>query len=511
MPTLTTVFLPFCLIALPWLNPFSFGPTPAVMPLLFSWACALALMGSYGLGVMGTDGERLVRVTRAAWLAAASLSAVLGLLQYFGVSARFEPWVNSTGLGEAFGNLRQRNQFATLTNIGLVALLAWTVQAPGPATPVAKGAPTWPLARRWVFALLAAGLLGLGNAASSSRTGLVQLGMLVLLAGVWRSWRRPQARGVLLAAALAYAVGALVLPRLAGLDPLSAGILARLHEGDSACGSRLTLWGNVWHLTTLKPWLGWGWGELSYAHFITLYPGNGPRFCELLGNAHNLPLHLAVELGLPVALAFCSAFALALWCAKPWRESNASRQMAWAVIAVILMHSLLEYPLWYGPFQMAFGLSVWMLLRTPARQGESSKPFSPLAPYLRAWVAMLLIAFVAYAAWDYQRISQIYLPPPERQAAYRENTLTKISATWLFRHQVNFAGLSTAELSASNAAPLHDLALDLLHYSPEARVVERVIESAELLGLKDEAAYYRARFQAAYPERYAQWLTEKKP
>ncbi len=27
--------------------------------------------------------------------------------------------------------------------------------------------------------------------------------------------------------------------------------------------------------------------------------------------------------------------------------------MAWGVLAIILLHSLLEYPLWYGPFQMA--------------------------------------------------------------------------------------------------------------------------------------------------------------
>ena len=33
------------LLALPWLNPFSGGPTPAVLPLLFSWICLLAVFG----------------------------------------------------------------------------------------------------------------------------------------------------------------------------------------------------------------------------------------------------------------------------------------------------------------------------------------------------------------------------------------------------------------------------------------------------------------------------------
>ena len=50
------------------------------------------------------------------------------------------------------------------------------------------------------------------------------------------------------------------------------------------------------------------------------------------------------------------------------------------------------------------------------------------------------------------------------------------------------------------------LALQLLHFSPEASVVARVIESARLLGRDEEVAYYRLRFQAAYPQEYAAWL-----
>ena len=34
---------------------------------------------------------------------------------------------------------------------------------------------------------------------------------------------------------------------------------------------------------------------------------------------------------------------------------------ATSVLAIIALHSLVEYPLWYGPFQMAVGWCVWML------------------------------------------------------------------------------------------------------------------------------------------------------
>ncbi len=482
-------------IALPWLNPFSPGPSSVVAPWLLSLGCmALILMWAAPV--------RMDRSAASAWLAAALISAAIGLLQYFGAASLLAPWVNSAEVGEAFANLRQRNQFATLTNIGLAALLWWNARL---RIDVAA-APRSRLAFAIAAVMLAAILLALGNAASSSRTGMVQLLLLLLLHLIWS---RPVADGrssagwpVLVAAALAYAVAAFALPALGGLDTQSSGILGRLHEGAAHCTSRVTLWSNVLHLIAQKPWLGWGWGELDYAHFITLYPGE--RFCDILDNAHNLPLHLAVELGVPLSLSLCALGAWLVWRARPWRETDATRQMAWAVLALILLHSMLEYPLWYGPFQMAFGLCIWLLWRAPERVAEASAGM-PLASGV---LAGLLALAVAYAGWDYRRVSQIYLSAPYRAAAYREDTLEKIRDSWLYSNQVRFAELTTSELTPENAANLHDLAENLLHFSPEARVVEKLIDSATLLGRADEALFYQARYQAAFPESYALWLRE---
>ncbi|PZU36173.1 MAG: hypothetical protein DI574_11450, partial [Acidovorax sp.] len=49
------------------------------------------------------------------------------------------------------------------------------------------------------------------------------------------------------------------------------------------------------------------------------------------------------------------------------------------------------------------------------------------------------------------------------------------------------------------------LALRMLHYSPEPRVIERLIESATLLGLDDEAAFHLQRYRVAYPKDHARW------
>ena len=129
----------------------------------------------------------------------------------------------------------------------------------------------------------------------------------------------------------------------------------------------------------------------------------------------------------------------------------------------------------------------------------------PLALILRAQAAIILIAFIAYAAWDYHRISQIYLEPESRSAAYRADTLDKIRSSWLFADQVQFAELLITPLTLANAEWTMQTAKKLLHYSPEPRVVERLIESAVMLGRDDEALAYLARYKAAFPKEHTLW------
>lgn len=492
------------LVALPWLNPFATGPSPAVLPWLLALAATAGLLSLRATSLTAPGDAFLVRrwarPVAWAWLLAGVASSVIGLLQYFGAAAALEPWVNQTIMGLAYANLRQRNQFATLTTMALAALLWWVVQERPLALARKPNVQTLTVGLSTLMAIV----LALGNAASSSRTGMLQTGLLMALTGVWGGLRRPQVRRVLLVFGLTYVAALLLLPWLIGLDPLMHGAWARMRTGDALCASRLTLWSNVLHLIAQKPWLGWGWGELDYAHYITLY--DGPRFCEILDNAHNLPLHLAVELGVPAALIFCCGLAWWVWRQRPWREVDATRQLAWAVLALIGLHSLLEYPLWYGPFQMAAGLCVLMLWRGKNMEPEQKfKGNRALGYRLQTVAAIFFIAIAGYAMWDYHRIGQIYRAPEDRDAAYRDDTLAKIRSSRLFANQVRFAELSITPLTQANAGWTFDTATALLHYSPEPRVIEKVIESAVMLGRDEEALAHLARYRAALPLDHARW------
>ena len=149
------------LVALPWLNPFTFGPSAAMVQWLLSLASLVGLVLVAAWCGMGRGG-RLATFWDAGlawgWLLAGLLSSLIALLQYTGHSAAWAPWVNFTPAGEAFANLRQRNQFATLTNVAL-ASLCWVVVTRG------GGLRAWHV--------LIAVMLGVGNAASASRTGLL--------------------------------------------------------------------------------------------------------------------------------------------------------------------------------------------------------------------------------------------------------------------------------------------------------------------------------------------------
>jgi O-antigen ligase len=284
------------LLALPWIAPWAPGPQSNTVPLLLSWGVLAVLLILQRL-------PSALELAQA-WACAALLSSAMGLLQYFGEAGALGGWVHGAGhLGEAMGNLRQRNQLATLTSIGVVAVLWWH----------ARGLRTTP-------ALGMVALLALGNAATGSRTGLLQWLLLPALSGLWQALapaRRPVwSWPVLLGGLAVYLLGSLALPHMLGTwrGAEISNAMVRMGE-DNGCGSRSVLWGNVLHLIGQHPWTGWGWGELKYAHYMASYPGL--RFCDILGNAHNLPLHLAFAFGVPATLLALGSVLVLVLRARP--------------------------------------------------------------------------------------------------------------------------------------------------------------------------------------------------
>ena len=538
------VILVLC-VAMPWLNPFASSPSTAVIPLLVSWmmaACALlavvdlplakprwsavevvvcgalvvwlgasllwvphvvdraltlGLLASLvcvwlmaAVGRRAAVDESLLRWLVAGLLAAAVISAVLGVLQYLGLARELSPWVNQPLKGDAFANLRQRNQFASLTSLGLVALLGWVA---------ARAKAQNMTSRCWALAFALLNVLAAGVACSVSRTGAVQWVLVGVLMAAW-GWRSAKqdatfGKGLVwlaLASPVLVAVWSVVMPWLAlqTTGEWGASMILRVTgqaQDYAACGGRRVLWANVLALIAQHPWQGWGWGETDYAHFMTGY--SSLRFCDMLDNAHDFPLHLALEFGVPFAVVVMALVGFWILRRSPWREQQPWRVMAWGLVLVVGLHSLLEYPLWYGPFQMTLGLAIGLLWAATDAPTQVEAQEGPML------MAALLFLGCLYAAWDFNRVGQIYRQAASRDAAYRDNPLHHAKQSWLFKNQADFAELTTQTVTADNAAAIYPQARRLMHYSPEARVVQRVIDSGTLLGHDKEAQELAERLE----------------
>jgi len=493
------------LIAVPWLWPFTWGPLSATEPYLAAAATAVVLLAY----LPWRGARRAFTLAALGWTLAATLNGAIALLQYFSIENWAWPWINTSQTGYAFGNLRQPNLLATHLVIGLLA--AWWL------TQCRK--------LLWQVTVPAALVILAGLAASASRTGTVEIIAAALTVTYWTwqtgrtasaGWRMVQipwrnVAAVALAAVLLYLIAGWLLPLALGYTEGLSGrdLVSRWQHGESVCGSREVLWRDVLWLIAHKPLTGWGWGDLAWAHYSAPYESAGlPRFCHILDNAHNLPLHLAVSLGVPAAAVICVLVLWLIWLGRPWRETDPARQLAWGVLLALGIHSLVEYPLWYGPFQIAALLCLW-LLWTSRRHGAAATE-APQASNTAAarWCSVLalpLLMFVGYASWDYWRIGQIFLPAQERAPQYRQNPMQQAQHSWLFKSIVRFADVTTLPVTRANAAKVLTEGLDTLHFSPEPRVIEKVIESATLLGQDDIAEEQLARFKAAFPDEHHAW------
>lgn len=477
------------LISLPWFWPLLLGPLSAMWPDLFAWT-----IGSLLIVLLPATRDRAGLTIASGWLLAALGSAVLGLLQYFDLENGLYPWVAPTRPGYVTANVHQLNMLATLLAVGL--LCVW-----------------WLVVKRYLsawHAIWMSGLLLVTIAATASRTGMVHLVVISCMLLYWhaRDWRRVLL--ILVIGWVTFAVAVNSLPWLAWVTRgivIERDLLGRFGE-DVGCHSRRLLWGNVVDLIAMKPWTGWGSGELLYAHYITDF---GPqRFCEKLSNAHNLPLQLAVTLGLPVAVCAGVLLLWALFKLRPWATTHPLERLCWGVLALLGVHSLLEYPMWFGVFQLMSMLAAWQIYRV--RRDGDHHPLADAAKFgrVRVIVSALLLATLSFVAWDYIKVSQLYLPERMRLERYREDTFNKARDTVLFKSHVLIAQIVAMELNADNAELILQGSLASLHVAPDSRVIRRVIESAALLGRVDLVNLHVARYKAAWPKEYAEWMELQK-
>lgn len=422
-----------------WLASGARAAARAVAPALAALLLCLALATAQGFALQGGVGPVLVAamlvlaaasaradatavhvVALGLWFAGVG-SAAVALVQYLAPGWADGTLVAASGaVGRAVGNLRQPNHLATALLCATV-WTAWLWQA---------GA----LGRRVAAASILAMLLAL--AMSASRTGALSLGVLVLWAALDRSLPRG-ARWLLAATPLVYA---LCWAALAGHAALGAEHFYgsdRLQSGGDISSSRFAIWRNALALLAAQPWTGVGWGHFNAAWTFTPFADRPVAFFD---HTHNLPLQLAVELGLPAAGAILGLLGWALWRARgAWctAEPSAPARAALAMIALLAVHSLLEYPLWYAYFLLPAAWALGVFLGAAAPQPADSA--------VGRWgvraAGAAMIAGALWAGWDHRRIESIFAPEPG--AAPLAQRIADGRRSALFGHHADYAAVTT--------------------------------------------------------------------
>jgi O-antigen ligase len=432
-------------------------------------------------GQAAAAGPLAVPVARAffgAWVVVGVLHAAVALVQVFAPQVADGDWIASSSVaGRAVGNLRQPNHLSSLMLWAAIALVGWRELHPAPAGDASGTAATAGRAQGamrsprglWLAAGLCMALFIWAVVLTASRTGLVGVVLLALWGLADRRLSRP-ARWLLLATPLMYAAAWGGMAWWAQLSAHTFGGQQRLAEGDVS-GSRLRIWADALQLIAAHPWAGVGWGNFNFAWSLTPFPQRHTAFFD---HTHNLPLQLAVELGLPLALLICGLLLWALvqagrraWVA-PGAASAAGRS-ALMMVLLIGLHSLLEYPLWYAYFLLPTAFAWGLALGLPGGAGAPQASGPPAleatvaakglqAPWLRAGAGVLCVAGALLALFDYLRVAEIFAA--RRGAAPLEQRIEAGKHSLFFAHHAHYAAATVSdtpaqELSSFNIATHH--------------------------------------------------------
>lgn len=387
----------------------------------------------------------------------------------------------------AGGNLRQPNQLATLMVWGLVA-----------ATSLLR---RWPLL--WFSACTT---LTLAMLASGSRAGIISLVAVAMIgAFVWlRSRRRHDANGRSNGKwhRQPWLAGVLAILLLALLGWAAQHAFSR-DTADASLAQRLALWQQTLSLIMQQPWTGVGWAQLNFAWTLTPFANRAP---DVFDHAHSLPLHLAVELGIPLTAAAITLVVIALWPRRhrrvaPGRPAEGRVGVAALLLLGIGLHSLFEYPLWFSYFLLPTAFVLATLARdlatdrssAPAAQVGTSRATNSLSARVVAATAVLSLLAIGWGVAEYSKASAIHFTGNDRIA--RSNAVDTARASPLYGQYGDYAAI----MLAGDRAPLEWFARPVRNVLDE-RLLTAWARALERAGLHERAAWVVARAREFPPD-----------
>jgi len=353
----------------------------ALMALLYVgiWMAALLAGSILSTSTKGADG---MNALTAAWVFAAVLSVGIALVQWTGALSLGIYAADLPPGARPFANVAQPNNFCTLCFVGLCSLLYLNQRQ------AVTGFPFW----------AAAAFLLLGMVISQSRTGWLQIALLVACGSALRERTGLRVSRVqLLALGTLFAGGVFFWSSVANVLLLSTG---RTLDDQMHAGVRLPYWRAMLDAIGREPIWGYGWQQVGMAQQKVAL--DHPLIGRYFEHSHNMVLDLLLWNGVPVGGVI--VILLMCWLLKRIRGCFDAR-MAWLLVMVggVVIHGMVEFPLDYAFILVPVGLAMGAI----DSLSTSGEPLRVPRWSVRSLTLLLCVVFVAVAA-DYLKAEENY-------------------------------------------------------------------------------------------------------
>lgn len=436
--------------------------------------------------MMGVEGlknqwslEHILTGISMALMVAGLFNVFAGIAQLLAQAQFYNVWVSPSVGKQIYGNLGQRNHFTLLIMLGLLSsLYLYRVKVLGP----------WKLGLVYILFIIALAISG-------SRSTWLYLICASILTIVLYCRASASANKLLMYLMLVSLPAFLLFQELFSLQifkevmPITTANERLVVEGAGSSGVRLDVWRHAIEMLIDSDLLGVGYGNFAWSNYqkvaenFNQIPPNSSLLSVHFVNAHNAVLHLLAELGIFWGGVLLLGILWGYFYTK--RLETLESWCIWSVLAVMLIHSLLEYPLWYMHFLLPFAVFLTLL---------NDKNLTIKAPLV--WRPLVMVSAVIGVVFlgelyvENAALNRLFLA--QRQSG--DETISKrdlriaMRSSVLLPYSDQFLSKMFVRLGDENALRNQMIINDrLVKFWPTSRILYRRVLLLYMLGREDES------------------------
>ena len=244
--------------------------------------------------------------------------------------------------------------------------------------------------------------------------------------------------------------------------------------------SRISMWWQLLVAAVHKIWLGYGWGQISFAQFFaaeSLLP-----IREITFYAHNLFLDMILWNGFLIAFPLILLF-LFLYFKSLLLASSPKAAFGLLLVGFLLVHSLVEFPYSYAYFLLPAALMVGVV----SYELKASLYFSKYSKGAAMFLSILFIPVLGVVGKDYITIEKAY-----REARFLargiegDYVFDDLKSVYILDHLQAYVMSLTVDVEQSGLENLRTLSRRF----PSSETSLRYIEALRKKGANDELLAY---------------------